>query len=360
MQKYLNRFVPILTIACVTILAGCAAPTTRPTVGTQTQIDSEVVFQRQMAVQQRLEQDLRLNRIYARMRTAAIEFCPKAIGPSVGAYFFDATNKDVSSDFRTQYSLVAGQALVDIIPDSPAQKAGFQLGDQMISFNGVPVTTAEEFKKAVDAMEVGKPVQVGYMRSGESKTATMTPIAACNYPISIDHQSHAINAYADGKSIVITAGMMNFARADEELALVVAHEMAHNTMAHMEAKQTNRLGGLFADLALTVLTKGAYRDTSISNIAGRAYSKEFESEADYVGLYIMAKSGYKIDDAPKFWRSMAIAHPGNIKSNHTASHPSTAARMVALDAAVIEIRQKQIANEALTPNLKGAKLVTKE
>jgi predicted Zn-dependent protease len=86
-----------------------------------------------------------------------------------------------------------------------------------------------------------------------------------------------------------------------------------------------------------------------------AYSQEFESEADYVGLYIMANSGMPIADAPKFWRRMAAAFPSNIKANYSASHPSTSYRMVALEETVREINVKVEKSEPLLPNMKDGK-----
>ena len=49
----------------------------------------------------------------------------------------------------------------------------------------------------------------------------------CGYPVMLG-ESDAVNAYADGKRIIITKGMMRFARDDQDLALVVAHELGHN------------------------------------------------------------------------------------------------------------------------------------
>ncbi|MBI5165485.1 MAG: M48 family metalloprotease [Magnetospirillum sp.] len=58
----------------------------------------------------------------------------------------------------------------------------------------------------------------------------------CGYPLSVSG-IEAVNAYAGGKTIVITAGMMNFVESDAELALVLSHEMAHNTMARWWLKR---------------------------------------------------------------------------------------------------------------------------
>jgi hypothetical protein len=47
----------------------------------------------------------------------------------------------------------------------------------------------------------------------------------------------------------------------------------------------------------------------------------------------MVNAGFPTGDAPRFWRRMAAAHPQNIKTNYSASHPSTSYRMVALEEA---------------------------
>jgi hypothetical protein len=69
----------------------------------------------------------------------------------------------------------------------------------------------------------------------------------------------------------------------------------------------------------------------------------------------MAQAGMPITEAPSFWRRMAAAHPASIKSNHSASHPSTAYRMVALEEAVKEIDNKKQKGEALVPNMVDGK-----
>jgi hypothetical protein len=70
---------------------------------------------------------------------------------------------------------------------------------------------------------------------------------------------------------------------------------------------------------------------------------------------MLARTGYSIKDAPKFWRRMAASNPTSIKGSHSASHPSTAYRMVALDAAVNEIESKRAIGVALVPEKKDGK-----
>ena len=48
----------------------------------------------------------------------------------------------------------------------------------------------------------------------------------------------ALNAYANGKNVFITEGMMDFVKTDAELQFVIAHELAHNIGKHLEKRKT--------------------------------------------------------------------------------------------------------------------------
>ena len=97
-----------------------------------------------------------------------------------------------------------------------------------------------------------------------------------------------------------------------------------------------------------VNTQGAFMKMG-SNMGGGAFSQSFESEADYVGLYIMANAGVDYHAAAHFWRRMAVAHPDSIE--HAKTHPSTAERFVAMKKAVAEIDGKLAAGESLKPEV---------
>ena len=57
-------------------------------------------------------------------------------------------------------------------------------------------------------------------------------------------------------------------------------------------------------------------------IGAVAFSQEFELEADYIGLYIMARAGYSTDHAANFWRKMAARSPWK---RLIGTHPPAAA-----------------------------------
>ena len=170
----------------------------------------------------------------------------------------------------------------------------------------------------------------------------------CDYPATVT-TGDSINAFADGKQTILTKGMMRFIETDDELALVVGHELAHNTMKHISAKKTNMwLGAIFDILAAGY---GVNTQSAFAKAGANAYSQDFESEADYVGLYFVAKAGYDISEAPTFWRRMAAEHPQSTQDFYGSTHPSSPERFIALQNTAQEIMDKQENNQPLEPNI---------
>lgn len=169
----------------------------------------------------------------------------------------------------------------------------------------------------------------------------------CDFALVLD-RSEVVNAYADGKRLLFSTAIMNLLQDDNELAAVIGHEMAHNTMGHIDKKQANAAVGFVFDLLLAgvgINTQGA-----ISNASRSAYSQDFEAEADYVGLYYMYHAGYDIQKAPTVWRRMSINSPDSIQKSSMSSHPSSPARFIALEDTVKEIQQKIKNGEPIIPN----------
>jgi Zn-dependent protease with chaperone function len=163
-----------------------------------------------------------------------------------------------------------------------------------------------------------------------------------------------INAYTDGSKILLTQGMLDFV-SDDELSVVIGHELAHDVMHHMTKQKINTLmieiaGGFvdgFINVGMTEKMLTAY--TAL-------WSPEFEKEADYVGLYLLARADGRIGAAAPFWRRMAAEHgmdsvlpPDFIF--HT--HPPAPERFAVLREAEAEIIAKAKAHKPLMPEMDG-------
>ncbi len=200
---------------------------------------------------------------------------------------------------------------------SSAAKAGVLPGDVILGAKSDPVSIFDKNLKLDQ--------DVRFRRGKKEMSVPLGGPKACAYPVRLK-LSGTINAYATGRSIIVTSGMMEFIENDEELALVVGHELAHNTMGHIR--------------------KGI-QNTILSGFASR-YTRPFEAEADYVGLYYMARAGYKLDDVEQFWRRLGVRSPKSIVSAKT--HPVTPSRLLSIRQAALEITQKQEQGLPLTPN----------
>ena len=87
-------------------------------------------------------------------------------------------------------------------------------------------------------------------------------------------------------------------------------------------------------------------------VGALAFSQEFEAEADYVGVYHAARAGYDTRKAAYFWRRMAAAHPRAIGLQGT-THPSSANRFLAVEAASKEVAEKRAGGTRLVPEMKS-------
>lgn len=70
--------------------------------------------------------------------------------------------------------LVTKPIVGEVLPDKPAAKAGLQTGDRIVSIKGEPVKDFDDVRLVV-SMNAGTPLEVVYVREGETRRTTMTP-----------------------------------------------------------------------------------------------------------------------------------------------------------------------------------------
>lgn len=352
----MKRAIPVLCL----VLAACATPTAqRPAVGNQA-ADEETRTQLAMVFDRQMEMNEQLWRVSYRLSAAAAELCGSHVTGSSGITVRTAAGfgEKLRPAAHIRYpALGDAPTVVYVAAGSGAEAAGLQTNDVITAVNGQPVPPSgkslELYAKLVHAAGSGGPMLFSVQRSGEVRDVTVEPQPVCNYPVVIVDKPQ-VNAYADGKGIYVYRGMMDFVRSDGELALVIGHEMAHDFRGHLQAKRKNAIVGQAVGAVFDVLLAAGTGvvGTTFSNMGGNltagAYSQDFEAEADYVGLYVIARAGYPIDEAANFWRRMAISSPGSITM--TSDHPATPERFVALQAAVKEINVKVAQGQPLVPN----------
>lgn len=150
---------------------------------------------------------------------------------------------------------------------------------------------------------------------------------------------------------------------DREIAVIIGHELAHNILKHREKKEGNAaIGGavgLLFDIGLLaagVNTQGAISQAAM-DAGAKAYSQEFESEADYLGGLHACPSRIRDWGSTRFYRRMGVQNPVSQVKNYFSTHPSTPERAVSVSQTILEIQGKANRQEALLPkNLEGEAL----
>lgn len=352
---------PIITLAAAllaTSLTACMSPSTSKRTTDTTQIAQEALLQLEVALEIRQQREQRLLDVALPVLSASAPYCTENNRTNTFGFRF-GTLTSFPPEWQKPAIRVYGAdnrpRVLVVMHNSPASYAGLQVGDEVVQVNGIDIVDNESLRSAIAASAAVKNRQTNIIvrREGVLRQHYMQPITVCNYGVQlisdpvagIDPQS--INAFADGESVYFTSGMMRFAETNEELALVVAHEVAHNVMNHIEAKQANSSLGTFLDLLIaggTGVVTGAF-----SQLGALAYSQDFEAEADYVGLYLMAAAGFEIDRAEYFWRRMAAENPGSI-GTYGSTHPSPPERFLNIANTVREIEDKRRRGVALVPD----------
>jgi predicted Zn-dependent protease len=150
------------------------------------------------------------------------------------------------------------------------------------------------------------------------------------------------NAFAlPGGKIGIHTGMLRVARTPDQLAAVIGHEIGHVLANHSNERLTQELalqGGLMLVDLLAEEPGGIGHETLRKALGLGAqlgvllpYSRTHETEADLIGLELMAKAGFDPGASLDLWRNMAAAGKGR-PLEFLSTHPSHESRLDDLEA----------------------------
>ena len=169
----------------------------------------------------------------------------------------------------------------------------------------------------------------------------------------------SVNAFAlPGGFVGVHTGLIVTAQTESELAGVLAHEVAHVTQRHMArmlAGQERNSMATLAAMALGVLATRANSNLGQAIIAGSQaasiqsslnYSRDYEREADRVGVQILEAAGYDVRGMPSFMERLQRATRlyENNAPDYLRTHPVTTERIADLQNRTETVGYKQIAD----------------
>jgi len=152
-------------------------------------------------------------------------------------------------------------------------------------------------------------------------------------------ESNELNAFCmPGGKIMVYSGLINQLRlSDDEIAIVLGHEIAHALREHSREHVSQAIAaqaGIGIGAALLGLGQGS------ADLAGAGYealiatqfSRSDEAEADRIGLELTARAGYDPRAGVTLWQKMINASQGGRPPAFLSSHPTEASRVQQIQA----------------------------
>ncbi len=330
----------------ITTLMLVACVETQPLVRPDSVLDAmPVVKKNDASVQETLRaiagMQERLDHVAAPLMIKNQDLCRKLSRPLLG---FTAKNKysySPSLSEAAQEALGLGELLqvTGVMSGSGASRSGLQRGDSLIAAANKPMPKGPNAE--YDAPEILAPLIIGQssikltvLRNGKSVAISLPLTRACAFRVELGNTDN-VSSYADGRRIMLTRGMIKFARSDDELAYIIAKEMAHNTLGHAYrtgaatvARETiNNLMQVYPD-----------QQSAATNI--KPMPKEMDTVADRLSIYMLARGGFSLDGVIEFWQRLAQQSEGTA-NGYNATPTDAAYRIAAMEKSIAEIKAKR-------------------
>ena len=194
-----------------------------------------------------------------------------------------------------RYGLDRGPGLLTVLGGTRAAEAGLQAGDVLIAANGHPfpspaaeVAAAGRWRSLAeagehqleDALRAG-PARLTVLRQGRQFETTLGSVPGCFGRVRLARNPQ-VNAFSDGRDVIVTTALLDFVRSDDELALIIGHELGHFILGHPPMHTGDKL-------------------LASIGIGADIYWKR-EEAADRMAIRLMAAAGYNLDTVIPFWR----------------------------------------------------------
>jgi predicted Zn-dependent protease len=235
---------------------------------------------------------------------------------------------------------VTGRHQLSLLSQEQENQLGAQAYDEMLSKEKV-ITSGKDYEMvavvAKKLIAASKPEDPGF---------------DWQYRL-IDNPKVVNAACLPGGKIVVYTGILPVTQNEAGLAVVLGHEISH-ALAHHGNERVSQsqfaevlLSGAGAAAGLSGLSDSAQQGIMAALGAGAQYgvlmpfSRKQESEADHIGLILMARAGYDPHEAIKFWQRMEQMAGSGQPPEFLSTHPSHETRVKDIESWIPEALKAQ-------------------
>lgn len=234
--------------------------------------------------------------------------------------------------------LVAGLAFFSgcyTVPETGRQSFIIPMGDEVSQ--GAAAFAEMKRKEAVSRNPVyNERVQRIGARIAES---VGSDLPSAKWEFVVFDEPKTINAFAlPGGKVGVYSGLLVLAVTDDELAIVMGHEIGHVTARHGAERMSKGVVAAVLGVALDATTQESKNHDLVLAAYGLGaggamlkFSRDNETEADLIGIRYAAKAGYDPRAAITFWKKMEKEKTGGRLPVILSTHPSDERRIADLE-----------------------------
>lgn len=220
-----------------------------------------------------------------------------------------------------------------LVPDSELMTLSYQQYNQVLHKSRLSADTQEEAMVRRVGGRIARVAETFLREAGQGDT-----IKNYHWEFNLIEDEKTVNAWVlPGGRAAVYSGILRYTQDETGLAVVLGHEVGHAIAGHGNERMSQgllaQLGGMALSVALS--TKPQQAQSLFMTAYGASaslgvllpFSRLEESEADHIGLILMARAGYDPRQAIPFWERMAKQEGHKQPLEFMSTHPATQRRM---------------------------------
>ena len=266
----------------------------------------------------------RLEDVTARLQLANAPLCSQIVrDPGYTVHTLSDYPAQLQQVARSFLSVDEGLSVRTVRAGGPAQLAGIAAGDRLVGVNGrrfaggltqrkfYERVTQTAFESERATLTIARPIAEA---EPNIMSFELRPQNICGFPAHVVFDE-TVNGHTDGSAIWITSELMRTVDDDVNLALIVAHEMAHAMAGHVQLTPTDE------------------------------ERKSLELMADSMALVMLARADFDLGRAISYWTR--ADNPQRLSQSRSETHPSITQRLQNFEAAQRAVKTAQREGRAL-------------